>query len=458
MLEVRLMQLPEAVLQALNRLASAGFEGYVVGGAVRDLVRGVPVHDWDLTTDALPEQIEASFADCRIFETGLKHGTVTVLVDGLPLEITTYRVDGAYTDHRRPDAVRFTRSLREDLARRDFTVNAMAYSPESGLVDCFGGVRDLRAGVIRCVGDPNRRFQEDSLRILRGMRFAAVLDMRVEQETASAMERCRTLLTSVSAERIREELSKLLCGGAAAGVLAQFSRVAAAVLPELEPMFGFCQHNPHHDRDVWAHTLAVVDAVPPEPVLRWAALLHDSGKPGCFTRDEAGIGHFYGHGERSAALSETIAQRLRFDTAGREELVRLVRFHDMPLLPERKLLRRLLLRFGEKTLRRQLALHRADARGQSALSAGRLEVYDRTEALLDVLLRERACFSLRDLAVNGWDMQALGLHGKAVGMALEACLRAVVDEALPNDRQPLLEWVQSGKALILEAAPEGRND
>ena len=286
-----MLTLPPQVHTALDRLTVAGWEAYVVGGAVRDALRGCPAGDWDITTNAEPAQVERVFAGERLIETGLKHGTVTVLLDGLPLEITTYRVDGDYTDHRRPDAVRFTRSLREDLMRRDFTMNALAYNPRTGLVDICGGAEDIARGVVRCVGEPDRRFQEDGLRILRALRFASVLGFQIAPETAAAIHRSRALLQYLAAERVRSELTKLLCGQNVGAVLREFADVLAVPIPELRPMFGFEQHNPHHDRDVWQHTAAVVEHIPPEPVLRWTMLLHDGQAP-LFHRGRSGRGPF----------------------------------------------------------------------------------------------------------------------------------------------------------------------
>ena len=243
-----MLTLPSQVHTALDRLTAAGWEAYVVGGAVRDALRGCAAGDWDITTNAEPAQVERVFAGERLIETGLRHGTVTVLLDGLPLEITTYRVDGDYTDHRRPDAVRFTRSLREDLLRRDFTMNALAYHPRTGLVDVCGGAEDIARGVVRCVGEPDRRFQEDGLRILRALRFSSVLGFQIAPETAAAIHRNRALLQYLAAERVRSELTKLLCGQNVDAVLREFSDVLAVPIPELRPMFGFEQHNPHHDR------------------------------------------------------------------------------------------------------------------------------------------------------------------------------------------------------------------
>ena len=441
-----MMDLPEQVRRALARLEAAGHEAFVVGGAVRDYVRGADTGtDWDITTSALPEETEAVFSGYRVIEAGMKHGTVTVLLDGEPLEITTYRVDGGYSDHRHPDEVRFTRSLREDLRRRDFTMNAMAYSPRTGVVDPFGGQADLAAGVVRCVGEPDRRFQEDALRILRALRFASALGMGIHPDTARAARDNRTLLTSVAAERVRVELTKLLCGADAERVLLEFPDILSVPLPEIGAMVCFDQHNPHHDRDVWAHTAAVTAAIPAQPVLRWAALLHDVGKPPCFSLAEDGVGHFYGHAAESARMADGILRRLRFDTDSREEIVRLIRYHDLPIQPERRPVKRLMNKLGPDTVRRLIELHKADTRGQSAICAGRIAEYDAVAAVLDEILNEKECFSLKDLAVNGTDMMSIGLAGRDIGRALNACLTAVMEEKLPNERAALLEYAEQVK-------------
>ena len=326
--------------QAIERLRAAGHEAWIVGGCVRDVLLGRTPTDYDLTTSALPEETEAVFAGERLIETGLQHGTVTVLLEGVPLEITTYRVDGGYTDARHPDGVTFTRSLREDAARRDFTINAMAYAPGEGLQDFFGGQADLSAGVIRAVGEADRRFQEDALRILRAIRFASVLGFELDPETDAAGRRNAPLLQKISVERVFVELSKLLCGPGAGKILRAYPDILGVVLPELTPTVGFAQHNVHHCYDVYTHTAVAVDHVPPEVTLRLAALFHDLGKPATFSMGEDGQGHFYGHPKVSAALAEQILLRLRAPKRLREEVVRLVEVHDWPLSTEPRLIRR----------------------------------------------------------------------------------------------------------------------
>ena len=435
---------PEYALQAIARLNAAGFEAFLVGGCVRDAVMGRRPNDYDLTTSALPDQIEAVFAGERLIETGLKHGTVTVLLDGHPIEITTYRLDGGYSDHRHPDGVTFTQLLRDDLARRDFTVNAMAWSPETGLADPFGGQEDLARRVIRCVGDAERRFDEDALRILRALRFAAQLDFVVAPATAAAAVALRRSLELVSRERIAAELTKLLCGPAARRVLTEFWSVLAVCLPELAPMEGLDQRSPYHCYDVLEHSTAAVEAAPPDRITRWAALLHDAGKPACFTQDESGRGHFYGHAKVSAQIARDLLTRLRFDKDTVRRVSQLVELHDYPIDPPEgspdRAVRRLIGRLGPEDFFRLLDIKRADALAHAPAYRGRTAACDRLETLARELLAAEACFSLKDLAVNGRDLQALGIPpGPELGRILETLLDAVLSDRLPNQREALLE-------------------
>ena len=430
---------PAPVQTALNMLCGAGYEAFIVGGCVRDALRGAEPHDWDCTTNAKPDEICACFRDYHVIETGLQHGTVTVVIEHFPIEITTYRIDGVYADHRRPDSVTFTDSLTDDLARRDFTVNAMAYHPERGLIDPYGGADDLQAKMIRCVGSPHDRFDEDGLRILRAMRFASVLDFTIEKDTADAVHTQKTLLHHISAERIDTELTKLLCGIGAERVLTDFSDVLFTVLPELEPMHGFDQQNPHHDYDVYAHTLKAVAACPPEPILRWAALLHDSGKPHTFTKDERG-GHFYGH----AAVSKEIARRalnaMKCDRKRHDRVILLVEKHDMVMNGTAKQLKRIVRQIGDEAAEQLLLLHKADVTAQAACHrAERIEESDRLLQMLAELRAENACMSLKQLAVTGGDLLAAGIpQGKAIGETLNRLLESVIEGDLPNEHDALL--------------------
>jgi len=438
-----MMILPPQVNTAISMLYAAGYEAFLVGGAVRDYVRdNSPAKDWDITTNALPAQVESVFSGYHLIETGLKHGTVTVVIDHEPIEITTYRIDGDYSDHRHPDSVHFTRSLKEDLERRDFTMNALAYSPQKGIVDLVGGRKDIEDGIVRCVGDPNHRFQEDGLRMLRALRFASVYGMAIEAETASAIHRNKELLKGIAAERIQVELTKMLCGKGVTKVLEEFSDVIAIPIPEILPMFHFEQRNPHHDKDVWDHTIAVIESITPEPVLRWAALLHDIGKPSCFSLAEEGIGHFFGHSDQSTSMAESILSRLRFDNASKEQIVRLVRYHDMPITADRKPIKRLLSKHGEDATRQLIELHKADTLGQSAICRHRIAIFEEVSQMINEILQEESCFTLKDLAANGHDMMTLGFQGPTIGRVLQECLDAVLDEQIPNEHEALMTFAK----------------
>ncbi len=433
------LSIPEPVRELLQRFSQSGFEAVVVGGCVRDSLLGQAPHDWDIATSARPEQIGEALSGFRLLETGLKHGTVTALSGGMAVEITTYRVDGTYSDSRHPDSVTFTGSLKADLARRDFTVNAIAYSEKTGLADCFGGRRDLERRILRCVGEPARRFEEDALRILRGLRFAAVLGFSVEPETARSMRELKFLLGRIAKERISAELTKLLCGKDAPAVLREFPDVIGQVLPEILPMVGFDQHNPHHIYDVWEHTLHALGAIEPLPIPRLTMLLHDSGKPHTYTQDEKGAGHFYGHGKISLQLAEAALKRLRFDGVTIRTVCLLIRLHDTPMIEDEKWVRRQLGRIGEENFRTLISVHRADCLAQNPEYRDRLESYRRVGRILDKVLSEQQCFRLRDLAVNGRDLLALGFSpDKRLGETLDELLDAVIDGKCPNEKEALL--------------------
>ena len=435
------MVLPPHAASVLRRLRAAGHAAYAVGGCVRDSMMGLPPTDYDVATSATPEETLRVFSGERVVETGVKHGTVTVLIGEASVEVTTFRVDGAYSDARRPDAVTFTPSLPADLARRDFTVNAMAYDEREGLVDPYGGAADIAMRVIRCVGDPDTRFREDALRILRALRFAAVLDFSIEPETAAALRRNAPLLEKISAERVNAELCKLLCGRNVRAVLLDYGDVLGVPIPELLPMRGFDQHNPYHIYDIWEHTAAAVENAPPTVVLRLAALLHDVGKPPCFTLDEGG-GHFYGHATTGAEMADTILRRLRFDTATRERVVLLVREHCGFELTERAV-KRALNRLGQEAFFELLELMRSDNLAQSPALRYRQSWIDAVERLGREVLEKEACFSLKDLAVDGKDLIAAGYApGPALGAALKTLLDAVIDGKAPNEKAALLAYLE----------------
>ena len=436
------MEMPKNVQNVLFALEKAGYEAWCVGGCVRDSLLGRVPEDWDVTTSALPEETMAVFGDAAL-PTGLKHGTVTVKMEGTSVEVTTYRVDGAYHDHRRPDSVSFTRSLEEDLRRRDFTVNAMAMDLRGQLRDPFGGQADLQSKLLRAVGEPDRRFNEDALRILRGLRFEAVLGFTIEEDTGESIRRNRELLQSIAAERIQAEFFKLLCGGHAVEVLREYPEVIGVFWPEILPMVGFDQRNYHHCYDIWEHTLHAMSYTPNDLVLRCSALLHDVGKVECCTVDETDVGHFYGHPQVSARMADQMLRRLKCPNDLRITIVRLVEWHDKVFPRTEKSVRRALMNLGETDLRRLIAIKRADNLAQAPEFHGTQKEIDRFEAILEEVLKAQACFSLKDLAVNGNDLTAIGFKGKEIGTILRCLLGKVVDGEIPNDRVVLLKMART---------------
>jgi len=434
-----MFDVPAGAAWILRRLCGQGHTAYVVGGCVRDSLLGLTPKDWDLCTSATPEEMQRAFSGCHVVETGLKHGTLTVVLDHIPYEVTTYRMDGAYTDHRHPDGVTFVADVKEDLARRDFTVNAMAYHPDTGLVDAFDGQEDLRRGVIRCVGEATRRFDEDALRILRALRFASSYGFAIEEKTASAIHALKATLHDVAAERIRVEMAKLLCGRSVGAILREYSDVFTELFPLLAPMVGFEQHTPYHCFDVWEHTVRAVEAAAPTEVMRLTMLLHDSGKPACFTMDNQGVGHAYGHPKRSAAIAEEILSYLKVDNATHDRVLLLVENHDIPLETQRRLLIRRLHQFGEAPLRQLIDVQRADSLAKGTVSCEEIEARAAgLHSALENLIASQPCVTLKDLAVRGGDVTALGIRGKAVGECLNALLEQVMADRIPNDREALL--------------------
>lgn len=441
MLDNIVFPLPAPVAAALTRLEQNGFEAYCVGGCVRDYIMGVTPHDFDITTNALPEAVEACFADCRVIETGLKHGTVTVVMDGEPLEITTYRTDGNYSDGRHPDSVNFTRSLEEDLARRDFTVNAMAYSPTRGLADPFGGREHVRQKVIACVGDPDRRFGEDALRILRALRFSSVLQFEIAPETAQSVLAKADTLAKISVERIFAELTKLLCGDDVERVLTHYRAVFAVIIPNLATGFGFDQRTKYHKYDVYTHIVKTVALCDKIPTLRLAALLHDIAKPACFTLDENGVGHTHGHQEAGADAAHEILHMLHADNKTITTVCELIRRHDTRVTPERIAIKRLIADTSYEFARLLFKLKRADILAHADEYAVTDKI-DAAEGIIGTLEAENPCLSVKDLAINGGDLIAHGVtDGRQIGAALKRLLDEVIEERLPNEREALLQFV-----------------
>ena len=432
------MRLPLDVAQCIEALEGASFPTYAVGGCVRDWLLGLAPHDFDLCTAALPDQIQAVFHDHRLVLAGVKHGTVGVVCPDGVVEITTFRTEGGYDDCRHPGWVKFVPTIEEDLARRDFTLNAMAWSPTRGFADPFGGQADLKNRILRAVGDPERRFQEDALRILRGARFAAKYRLTTDAQTEQAMFSQAHLMDKLAPERVFDELCKLLPYAQTKDLL-RFSPIITQVIPELAPAVGFDQRTRHHVYDLYTHTAHVTAAVPPDLTLRWAALLHDVGKLSTFTLDEKGQGHFYGHAKASAQSANDILHRLKAPTALRERIVLLIEQHMVKPEADRKFLRRRLSRLGSETLHQLLTLQHSDMGGKGTGKSSESDEWAEIHALLSEIEAENACLTMKDLAVNGRDLMTLGFApGKALGNCLQSLLEQVVDERLPNEKAALL--------------------
>lgn len=433
------MDMPKNVDIAINLLQSAGFEAYAVGGCVRDSLLGKTPNDWDITTSAKPEDMKSVFADFHCIDTGIKHGTVTVVIDGEPLEITTFRLDGEYEDNRHPKSVTFTSNLGADLGRRDFTVNAMAYSKKTGTVDLFGGQNDLKNKIIRCVGDPDRRFNEDALRILRALRFASALDFEIEEKTAQSLLKNRALLGNISEERIAKELLKLVCGKGAKRILTDFAPVLFEILPELQPMYKNSHDNPHHCYDIYEHTLIAVESIDPEPTLRFAMLLHDCGKPAVKKFDENSVAHFYGHQRISAEISAQILARLKVSNKFRDEILLLVSNHDRwELYENTEKMPRYLSKFGLDGVLKLLKVMRADVLAQSPEYRYRLDQIADAEEIAKNLAAQKPCLSLSELQINGRTLMDIGIpQGRKLGAVLAQLLDEVIDGVTKNTQEAL---------------------
>ncbi len=437
------MNLPLTVIKILGHLIDAGYAAYAVGGCVRDLILGCQPDDYDIATSATPDEVKEVFGDCHVIETGIRHGTVTVVYEGVPYEITTFRSESTYSDARHPDAVLFTEHIEDDLSRRDFTVNAMALSKEGRLVDIYSGERDLENRVLRCVGDPYERFSEDALRILRLIRFASVLDFTIDEKTEAAARLLAPSLSKVSVERIAQEINKLLLGKGVFRVLTAYVDIIGVVIPELLPMKNFDQHNFHHCYDVFTHTAKAVECVKPKKHLRLAALLHDIGKPSTFTQDENGIGHFYSHASVSCDFADAILTRFKYDNKTKDTVSRLVKWHDTVIEANEKAVKRALSKMTPDFFYDLIALKRADNLAQHSDFHIRQSYYDELEAIASDILARQDCLSLASLAIKGGDLVSLGIPiGREIGRLLNLALAEVVQDRIPNERELLLDFVK----------------
>ncbi len=428
--------------ELMTELAAHGFSAYAVGGCVRDSLRGAAPHDWDICTSATPDEMHAVFAGKKLLDTGLKHGTVTVLSDGRAYEITTFRTDGDYLDGRHPSSVRFTRSLEEDLRRRDFTVNAMAAGADGAIVDLFGGRRDLAAGVIRCVGEPRERFREDALRILRAMRFAATLGFSLDPATEAAMHEERTRLALVSGERVLEELMKLLAGGHAERVLLSCGDILSVPIPEIEPCINFEHRNRWHHLDVWAHTCHAVGLAPRDWNVRLALLLHDLAKPLCASDKPDGGRRFHGHPVRGAELAEARLRALNAPRKLTTLVTSLVRLHDEDMLPEPANAGRFLRELGDDGALLLAETQLADARAHYLAyppALERVRLVAAAHELMRSMISSEAPYLHSRLSVSGADVAALGFEGEEIARTLDALCDLVCEGKAANERAALLD-------------------
>ena len=439
------VEVPAPVNYIIQELEKCGHEAYMVGGCVRDSVLGRKPHDYDICTSATPDEILKAFPDKEIIPTGLQHGTVTILINKEPFEVTTYRIDGDYSDNRRPDNVTFTKNLVEDLRRRDFTINAMAYNPKTGLIDPFNGMEDIKYKKIRCVGSAEDRFNEDALRILRAIRFEAQLGFAGLPETMFEIERQYDRLKNISIERINSEFCKIVASEQFCVELVLYPNVFSLFIPELKDLIGFQQNNPYHAYDVFDHTVHAIEKCESDDlVVRLAVFFHDFGKPHSYQDGEDGIRHFKGHGKVSAEITDSIMKRLRFDNETRNNVVELVYYHDATFEVGNKYVKRWLNKIGEKQFRRLLVIRKADIKGQKPdYEESRIEKVNNIENILEEILSEKSCFSLKDLAVNGNDVKEVMKlkEGKDIGYWLNEILKRVIDGELENNKYDLVYWM-----------------
>ncbi len=442
-----LSSIPNPVLEVMSYLEESGFEAWIVGGFVRDALRGVKPHDADIATNARWETVKKISLEhnCHVIETGTKHGTITVINRGYPLEITTFRSETEYEDHRHPRAVTFVSSITEDLARRDFTINAMAFHPVRGLIDPYEGQADLHHHIIRCVGNPTQRFREDALRIVRALRFASQLGFSLAIDTENALFDQASTLSHVAGERLAVELEGMLCGDAIRSVLVTYADILSVIIPQLHVMKGFDQHSRWHIYDVLEHTACVVENTPPKPLVRWAALFHDAGKPDTFFRDKNGIGHMPGHPLASIEHLRKAAKRLHFSRKRLHDLELLVRYHDDHPAPTRQDVRILFAKLeeNEQLFHVMCDLMRGDALGQASFSHKRVKTIDEVERIFNEMYSEGACLSVHDLPITGKDIVELGVpEGPQVGLLLSEVFAAVAREEIAVDRDELLTYVE----------------
>lgn len=439
------IDIPNGAARIINTLEQHGFEAYVVGGCVRDSMLGITPKDWDICTSARPKEVESCFISQRIIETGIQHGTITIIMSDGQYEVTTFRNDGDYSDSRHPDSVRFVNDVQTDLARRDFTVNAMAYNPRYGLIDPFDGKSHLEHKTLACVGDAGDRFAEDALRIMRALRFASTYGFIIEEKTSDSIHQNAERLNNIAVERINTELCRLLCGENVLSILTDYSDIITTIIPELKPCIGFEQHNPYHQYTIYDHIAhAVANYNGKDTTTKMALLLHDIGKPLCYTEDEKG-GHFYGHGVPGHDIAEKIVSRLRFDKCSQYNISELVLYHDSVIEPTIKTVKRWLNKVGIEQFLRLLDIRIADILAHTeGTQESRIEKYTGVREIAEQIIAEEQCFTLKDLAINGTDILSAGVpEGREVGLILNKLLEQVIDGEIQNNREVLMNYVKT---------------
>lgn len=429
------ISMPENVKMIIERLEKSGFDAYIVGGCVRDAILGIEPKDWDITTSAKTSDIKSYFSDFKLQDNGEKHGTVGVIIDGYVYEITTFRIDGEYNDNRHPDNVEFTDRIEEDLKRRDFTVNAIAYNERKGIVDPFNGEKDLSLKALRCVGNPDERFREDALRILRALRFASVYNFSIEVETACAMVRNRSLLNNIAVERISSEFNKIICGNNIGYILRRYKDIVAVIFPEIVSTFEFEQNNPHHNKTVWKQTTTAVANIEPDLLLRMVMLLHDIGKPISLETDSNNIDHFKNHNRFSMVYAKSALERLKYPTSFIDNVVLLIEYHNVHFSDNKRQIKHILNKIGVDNFKKLLLIQRADILSQSKYKREfKLNNITLAQNALNLIISNDECFNLKKLAINGSDLLHLGItDGKTIGYILENLLDSVIDETIEND-------------------------
>ncbi|MGN0599323.1 MAG: CCA tRNA nucleotidyltransferase [Oscillospiraceae bacterium] len=437
--------IPENVKKILNALEKSGYEAYIVGGCVRDSILGKDPRDYDVTTSALPEEVKACLVGFNVIETGLKHGTLTVVSGDDYVEVTTFRIDGEYLDHRRPESVEYANNLADDLSRRDFTINAMAYNAKIGIVDNYGGQKDLFRQVVRCVGNPCIRFDEDALRIIRALRFASELGFEIDLPTENAIHEMKNLLLNVASERLAKEFELLIMGSSPANVLVSFADVFGTLFPEIMPCVGFDQHSRYHIYDVWKHTAVAIENSVADREVRLALFFHDIAKPKCCVFDEEGSGHFPGHESESAEMAEMIMHRMNFSSETIKCVTQLIKFHYVTPIDDEKVVKKLLSAVGPQYFFKLTEMMKSDSRAKQSICFERAQILEAMEAKAKLILHNKECISISQLDIKGTDIAALGVQGSRIGEILDELLMMHIDEKVRNEKA---ELISAAKKLI----------